>query len=39
MIEFLDCKINKTKPVATDIFLTFKDTEVGENNLNFWKID
>lgn len=35
MIEFLDCKINKTKPVATDIFLTFKDIEVGAKQFKF----
>lgn len=30
MIKFLKSDVSKTKPVATDIFLTFKDTEVNK---------
>lgn len=37
MIEFLDIKVNKTKPVATDIFFTFKDTEIDKEKFMFLK--
>lgn len=37
MIEFRDCKVNKTKPVATDIFIIFEDTEVSEKQFKFLK--
>lgn len=30
MIKFLKSDVIKTKPVATDIFLTFKDTEINK---------
>ena len=37
MIKFLKSDVNKTKPVATDIFLTFKATDLNEEEYKFLK--
>lgn len=46
MIKLLKSNVSKTKPVATDIFLTFKDTEINKeqyktlkNQLNQYSFD
>lgn len=37
MIKFLKSDVSKTKPVATDIFLTFKDSEINKEQYKFLK--
>ena len=37
MIKFLKSDVSKTKPVATDIFLTFKDNEIDKKQYKLLK--